>query len=429
MRLNNRIVKNATWIIGCKVAQAVLALIVSMLSARYLGPSKYGLLNYAASLVAFVVPIMHLGLDATLVQELINAPNKEGEVLGTALTMCVVSGVACILGITTFVCFVHSSEVETIIVVALYSTILLFQAIEMIQYWFQAKLLSKYTSIVMLVAYVTTSVYKLLLLVLGSSVYWFAIAQSFDYCIIAVALCLIYKRLGSGKLSFSLKTAKQMFSKSRYYIVSSLMVTIFAQTDRIMLKMMIDETAVGYYSAAVSCAGMTGFVFIAIISSARPVILEKKQQDQEAFENTLKILYAIIIYLALAQSAVLTVFSEFVIAVLYGSAYSATSPILKIVVWFTTFSYIGSVRNIWILAEGKQRYLWIINLSGALANVILNLLLIPTFGINGAAIASLVTQFFTNVVIGFVIKPIRANNWIMIESLRIKSLLCALKYR
>ena len=95
--------------------------------------------------------------------------------------------------------------------------------------------------------------------------------------------------------------------------------------------------------------------------------------------------------------------------------------------WYTTFSYLGSVRNIWILAEGKQRYLWIINLSGALTNVVLNAVLIPVWGINGAAFASLVTQFFTNVVTGFIIKPIRGANRILVASLDPGTLIAGIK--
>ena len=90
---------------------------------------------------------------------------------------------------------------------------------------------------------------------------------------------------------------------------------------------------------------------------------------------------------------------------------------LQLVVWYTTFSYLGSVRNIWILAEGQQKYLWIVNLSGASLNVLLNYVLIPYYGIMGASFASLVTQIFTNVIIGFIIRPIRENNRIMIQSL------------
>lgn len=65
-----------------------------------------------------------------------------------------------------------------------------------------------------------------------------------------------------------------------------------------------------------------------------------------------------------------------------------------------SFSYLGTVRNIWILAEGKHKILWVLNLSGALLNIALNLLFIPVWGINGAALAALLTQIFTNVFLG-----------------------------
>lgn len=423
----NHVLKNASWIIGCKIVQALLGLVVTMLSARYLGPSGYGLVNYAAAIVAFAAPVMQLGLNCTLVQEVIQNPEREGETLGTALVMCLVSSVTCIVGVIAFAGVANPGETETIIVCALYSILLVFQALEMIQYWFQAKLLSKYTSIVMLVAYVAISAYKITLLVTGSSIYWFAVSQALDYCMIAVALLLIYKRVGTAKLSFSLARAKEMFTRSKYYIVSSLMVTVFAQTDRIMLKLMLDEVAVGYYSAAVTCAGMTSFVFAAVIDSARPVILEAKKGNQANFEQGMVRLYSAVIYLAMAQSVVITLFSDLIVKVLYGTAYAATAPALRIIVWYTTFSYLGSVRNIWILAEGKQRYLWIVNMSGALVNVLLNAILIPVWGINGAAAASLVTQFFANVVIGFVLRPIRYNNKLMLWSLDLRNVINMLK--
>ena len=51
----NRVAKNAVWIIGGKVAQSVMALIINMLTARYLGPSNFGLITYASSLAHYAV--------------------------------------------------------------------------------------------------------------------------------------------------------------------------------------------------------------------------------------------------------------------------------------------------------------------------------------------------------------------------------------
>jgi O-antigen/teichoic acid export membrane protein len=208
-----------------------------------------------------------------------------------------------------------------------------------------------------------------------------------------------------------------MFARSKYYIISNLMISVFAQTDRIMLKIMMDETAVGYYSAAVTCAGMAGFVFEAIINSAQPVILESARRSNEALERAISGLYCGVIYLSLGLCVVITLFADVIIAILYGSQYGPAVCALRIIVWYSTFSYLGAVRDVWILAQWKQKYLLVINLIGATTNVVLNGAMIPLLGINGAALASLLTQIFTNVGLGYIIKPIRRNNTLMLRGL------------
>lgn len=415
----NKIVQNASWIIIGKIVQSALAFIVNILTARYLGPSNYGIINYASSIVVFVIPIAYLGFNNTLVQEMTKNPDDEGQILGTSILLSLLSSVACIIGVITFAYISNPGDSITIWVVAIYSMILIFQVLDLIQYWFQAKLLSKYSSIVALIAYTVVSAYKIVLLINKKSVYWFAAANVIDYMLIAIMLLYIYKKLGGKKLSVNFNKGKIMLNRSKHYIVTGLMVAIFSQTDKIMLKQMIDESATGYYSAAISIASVSSFIYVAIIDSFRPVIFQN-QENTVQFELNLKRLYSIVIYLSLFQSLLMTILSRFIVGILYGKDFSASVSALQIVVWYTTFSYLGSIRNIWMLAKEKQKYLWIINLSGAMLNVVINLLLIPVLGINGAALASLMTQFFTNYVMGFVIKPIRENNRILMESLNPK---------
>lgn len=415
--MNHKVIRNASWIIACRIVQSVLMLIVSMLTARYLGPSNFGLINYAASLVAFVVPLMQLGMSNILVQETIQHPSEEGAVFGTSMTMSFCSAIACIIGVVSFASVANAGDVQVLIVCALYSLVLLFQAVELIQYWFQAKYLSKYFSIVSLCSYGAVSAYKIWLLATGKSVAWFAVSTSLDAMLIDGALLVLYRKLGGQRLRFDWTVAKRMFSRSKYYIVSSMMVTVFAQTDKIMLTLMIGEAANGFYSAAVSCAGITSFVFVAIIDSMRPAVLESKAVSTEEYEDRVRELYAIIVYLALAQSVVITLFANLIVFILYGSEYQATVIPLQIIVWYTTFSYYGGAKDIWILAEGKQKYLVWLNAAGAVGNVVLNFLLIPPFGVAGAAVASLLTQFFTNIIMGFVIQPLRRNNVLLLQSL------------
>lgn len=414
LKMKSRIVANASWIIVCRIIQSILSLVVSMLTARYLGPSNFGLINYAASIVSFIAPVMYLGLSSILVQEIINHPDDEGETLGTSLFMSFIMSILCIIGIICFVSVVNAGERETLIVCSLYSLMLLFQCIDLLQYWFQAKLKSKYTSIVMLIAYTLVSCYKIFLLAKGKSVYWFALSNTLDYFIIAIALLFIYRRVGSFRLRISTKRVKGLLSRSKYYIISNLMVMVFTQTDKIMLKIMLDDSATGYYAAAVGCASLSSFIFSAIIDSMRPSIFESVKYSFDAFEDIVIKLYCIVIYLSLAQSVFLTLLAKPVILILYGEQFLTTAKILRLVVWYTTFSYLGSVRGVWMLATNNQRHLLSINLVGAASNVILNCLLIPLMGVMGAALASLLTQFFTNVVMGYIVNDIRDNNRLMV---------------
>ena len=415
--MKNSVFKNASWIIGCKIVQSLLNLVIGLITARYLGPSNYGVLSYVSSVVAFAMPLMQLGLRHTLVKEFVRSPDREGVILGTSLMLNIISAVFCMVGSVAFVMLVNAGETETVLVCALYSLTLIFNATEMTQYWFQSKLLSKYPSIAALVAYVAVALYKIYLLVTQKSVVWFAFSNVIDYFLISVILIVIYKRVGGQRLSVDFRVGKQLLSESKYYIIPSLMVVIFQNTDRIMIELMVGEAETGFYSAAITCIGISAFVFSAILDSARPVILEEKERNPSLYEKRVVQLYSVITCLSLAQSVGMTVLAKPLVFFLYGAEYSKTAGILAVAVWYNTFGHYGSVRNIWILAEEKQKYLTAINVSGALANVVLNFVLIPIWGAVGAAVASVITQFFTNVVIGFILKPIRRNNTLMIKGL------------
>lgn len=417
MQARNKVIKNASWIIACKITQSLLGVAITMISARVLEPTGYGIIQYAMSIVAFVTPVMNLGLSGVLVQEFVNNPEEEGKIIGTSLAMTLLSSVFCIGGVTLFCCIADAGETETILVCVLYSLILISQAFEITQYWFQAKLKSKFSSIAALIAYIVISVYKILVLLLGGSIYMYALSNAFDYMIIAIVLLIIYHKQGGQRLSFSWEKAKSMFSRSKYYIISNLMITIFVQTDKIMLKFMLGIESTGFYSAGVTCATMTAFVFGAIIDSMRPIIFESKKTSEELFKKNTIRLFSIIIYFSLLQSLVVTIFAPFIIRIIYGSDYMQAVAPIRVVVWYTTFSYMGAVRNIWLLAENKQKYILVMNMSGALINVGLNFVFIPILGMVGAALASLLTQIFNNLIINFIVRPVAGVNKLIFKSL------------
>ena len=168
---------------------------------------------------------------------------------------------------------------------------------------------------------------------------------------------------------------------------------------------------------------MFGFVFAAIIDSARPGVFESRKESRESFEKNVISLYSIIFYLSILVSVSIFLFAPLIIAIMYGDGYTQAVMPLRIVVWYIIFSLFAGVRNVWLIAEGKQKYLWKINLWGVVANVVLNAVMIPRLGASGAAFASLITQMFTNVIVGFIIKPIRRNNYLLFKGMDIRILL------
>lgn len=416
--MNQKVVKNAAWIIGCRIVQAVFALVINILQARELAPEGFGQLAYAISICAFMLPIIRLGIEHVLVNELIRHPEEEGKIMGTSLLLSLITSVCCIGGVAIFVSLANPNEPVTLVVCVLYSLLLIAQSADLIQYWFQAKYLSKYTSLTVLGAYLVVTAYKIFLLVTHKSIYWFAVSNALDYSIISAVLILIYFLKKGQRFSFSLKTAGRVLSESKHYILPQLMVAVYAQTGTLLLKALYDTETVGYYNLAVSISGYTNFVFLAIIDSMRPLILETKLEDEKKYRENMTLLYSIVMYLAIAQSVAICLLAKPVVPFLYGAEYTPAILPLQIIIWYSTFSYLGSVRNVWLLAEGKQKYLWMINLGGAIVNVSLNLILIPYWGVIGAAVTALVTQIFTNVIMSAILKPLRESNMFILRGLR-----------
>ena len=415
-------IKNAGWIIFGRIAQMSISLFVGLLTARYLGPSNYGLINYATAYVAFFMTLCTLGLNSILVKEFVDNPQKDGEIIGSTLIM---RGISSLLSAGIIIClvgFVEAGERDTIIVTSLCSIGLVFNIFETFNSWFQSKLMSKITTIVSLVAYIVTSIYKIILLSLGKSVAWFAFSTSVDYICIGVLLFICYKKTGGSKLAFSLQTCKNMLEKSIHFILPGVMVAIYGYADKIMLKHMLSEVEVGYYSTAAALCGMWCFVLSAIIDSVNPSIMKAFKKDSFLFEKRNRQLYAIVFYISIGVSIALCALAKPVVWILYGEQYLPAANPLRVITWYTAFSYLGVARNAWIVCENKQKYLKYIYISSAICNVVLNFVFIPLWGTTGAALASLITQIATTLIVPFFIKEIRRNSILIVEGIFLKEI-------
>ena len=410
-----KLAKNTGWLIGAKVYQIAVNLVVSVWTARYLGPGNYGLVSYAAALTALFTCFCTLGLNSILVNELLRNREENGAVLGTAIGLRLLSGALSAITVTALSYLLDPDEPATVALVGMYSLASVFQSFDALASWYQSRLRSRVTAVISAIGYTAAAAYRVVGLVTKQNALWFAAAHGVEYALAAGLLLLAYT--GNGpRLRWDKALGKELLSKSYHFILSGLMVALYGQMDRVMLKAMAGERAVGYYSAAAAIASMWPFVLQALIDSAKPLLLERYERDFAQYRRWLTRLYGAILYISFAAAIGITLLSKKLLLLLYAEAYLSARGALCILCWSTAFSYLGVARSIWLVPRGKQMYEKYIALAGAVCNLLLNGFLIPIWGVNGAALATLLTQVFTNFAVGFFLKEVRQNNILILRA-------------
>lgn len=218
----NRVVSNAKWMIAEQAVQMLVSFIIGMITARYLGPSNYGVINYCYAYTAFFTAIAGLGIEAIVVKELIAQPEKQQEIVGTSIVLRCLAGFLSMASILMILFFVDAGDQLVITVGLLQSMVLVFKAFEIIDFWFQSKLQSKYASILKSISYVIVACYKVYILVVAKPVEWFAFSTSLDFLIIAILLTGAYFKRGGEGFRFDKGIAKVLLSQGYHYIISNL---------------------------------------------------------------------------------------------------------------------------------------------------------------------------------------------------------------
>lgn len=413
---NSLEIKNASWLIIGRIVQMLLSFIVSIITTRYLGPQNFGVINYVTAYVTFFSSICSLGINSIIIKDFINNPKEQGKAIGSSILLRVIASIFSTIMIIGIISVVDRGESETILIAFLCSLGLIFQSFDIINYWYQSRYQSKITAIATLVAYIATAIYRVVLIITHRSIAWFALATSIDYIFLSGVLLAFYKKNNGPSFKVSVIKGKELLRQSYHYIISGAMVAIYSQTDKFMLKHMLNETEVGYYSLAHAINIMWVFVLQAIIDSLYPTIMKLHKTDYKAYEKKNRQLYAIIIYISIFVAVCFVALGKWAIVLIYGKEFEAATLPLNIIAWYTIFSYLGVARNAWIVCENNQKYLKYMYFSAAVINVILNFFMIPKLGTSGAALASLLTQILTSMVLPYFIKDMRPNVKLMVDA-------------
>jgi len=414
-----KILSNTGYLFGEKALNMVLGLAVGIWVARYLGPENYGLWMYAESLVGLVTAIATLGTTQIVIRDLVEQPQeKEGSILGTAFLLMLGAGFLTALSII-FIGFWLNEDRITRLLIVISSVSLVLQAFQAFDYWFQSKVLSKYSVVARTSGQIIVSILKILFILLSLSVTYFALTAIISGCISAVIWIYSYKKHKKklSSWSFDPQYAKSLLKDTWPLILAGLSVAIYMKIDQVMLKDMVNAKAVGNYAVAVRVSELWYFIPMTIASSVFPSIINSKKDSFEKYYRRLQYLYDVMAGMAIAIAIPMTFLSDVLIQLLFGSEYAFAGEVLALHIWAGIFVFLGVARSNWIINENYQIYGMICTTSGAVSNIILNIWLIPVLGIMGAAWATIISQAIAAWLLGYFLKDIRISSVMIYKSI------------
>ena len=402
-----RFTKNVTWLLGGKIINMLLQFFVSLATARYLGPSNYGTINYVAAFVSFFSSIASLGLAVVVIKEIAVNRSDNNEIIWTSIWMRFGTAILSTISIVALMFITNRDDPMIVQIAILESLSIVFSSFDTINYYFQGKLLSKWTSIAGVLAYIGMSLYRIFLLATGANIVWFALSTSTDMIFQTVFLMAFYTRIEGFRPRFNWNIGKRLLKQSYHYLIAGLITILYAQVDRVMLGNMLDKTAVGYYSAALTISQLWSMIPTALIQSLSPILYEAAGKSRNQFLRRLRQSYAALFWLNALYSIFVCLFAHWIILILYGKDYLAGANALRIVVWYYGLSTMSTMNQVYLANDGKDKYINYFCVAGLVTDVVLNFALIPVMGINGAAIATLITHIVIQIVMPYAFKETR----------------------
>lgn len=388
-----RYFSNTSWLMAERVLRMAVALFVGIYVARYLGPTDFGLLNYALSFVGLFTTLALLGLDGIVVRELVDDPARENELLGTAFVLKVIGAIAMWL-LVAVTAMLMGHDAQTNILIGVIALGVIFQAFNVIDFSYQARVQSKYVVHAQFVQLLVSAVVKLWLIASHAPLIWFAWVYLLDAAVLALVLGLLYRH-NVGRLldwRWSRHAAGELLRDSWPLIPAGVMVAIYLRIDQVMIKEMLGPAEVGLYAAAVKLSEAWYFIPVIVSASLFPAIVNARKQDAGRYQARLQRMYDLMVWMALVVALPFSILSPWIIEVLYGEAYSGASGVLAIHIWAGVFVFLGVASSKWYLTENLQKIFFFRALTGAVMNILLNLLLIPRYGIIGAAVGTIASQ-------------------------------------
>lgn len=393
---------NTSWLFFERILRIAISFVVTIFVVRYLGPKDFGLYSYVLSFFWLFASLSTFGLEAITTREIVKHPDKKDEINGTVFFLRVAGSLAAIVLIAATL-FLTGEDTYTAILVLILSGSFLFQSFSAIEYYFRGIVKAKYNAYALSVSVILSSVLKVIFILIKAPLIYFVFAVVFEYAALAVGLIVVYhhNKLSIFNWKYSKNIASSLLKDSWPLMLSGLVVMVYMRIDQIMIKNMINEEAVGYYSVAVRLCEAWYFIPVTLCNSIFPAIVNAKNVSEEFYNNRMQKLYDLLTWLAIGIAVPVTIFSDQIIQVLFGNEFSPAAPVLTIYIWAGVAVFLGVASSQYLINENLTKLSFLRTFIGMILNVALNLILIPLYGIIGSAVATLISYTIVTFILSF----------------------------
>ena len=382
----------------------MVGLAVSSWIARYLGPTQQGILVFITSYIAVFQVIAELGTTNIVIRKMAREPDKSGKILASITHMRFISSFACLVSAIALMWFWKPQDTQSIILTSIIGAAMLFQAADTVDLWFQSQSQSKRTVTARTIAFLISNLVKISLLLASAPLLAFAIAITLEFGVAAGGLLYGYRRFPTRcKWQFDSNELKIILCHSVPFLLSGCINIISINIDKLIIFELLNSRQAGIYGAAFLLIGSASVIPYAISSSTAPYIArcDDTKKRNKIFEN----LYFALWWSALFLLPILFFLSDYIVLILFGDAYSDASGVLRILSFALIPIFLSLGNDYLSLMQQKGRMTLYRTLFGLSTLLAMLLVFTPTWGINGAAIALLISHTVSNTIFFWLLMP------------------------
>lgn len=392
--MKNSLAKSAIFNIIYQGLNVVFPLISASYVAKVLAPSGVGQVSYTQNIVSYFVMIAALGMPTYGTREISKYRDDQSQLNKTFSELFVLNGLSTVMCLGVYGAFVALFVKENYLLYLVCGLELLFNFIN-VDWFFRGKedfvyiavrsAIVKILSLIMLVIFVRDegdcAIYALLVCLANGCNYFFNITR-------------LYKEV---HLNFRNLQLRRHMKPLLSLLICSIAASLYSKIDITMLGNMCSDASVGYYSTAFKTVGIA----LAVIASSTSVFLPRitycYDTDREKFREYVELGVKIVTFIAMPAMIGIALVSGEVVTVLFGDEFAAAGSVVAILSPLLVIKGIGDIMCYQVLVSvGKENYFLASYIIAAVTNIALNALLIPVLDYDGAAIASVSSEFIVN---------------------------------